>query len=276
MADDNNVQAEAPAETTTSEIVDLDAVEAPEAAETEGEESEQKEETETEADPDQEGEEDGEDKPRKRSGIQRLKARAELLTRELALREARIEELQRQSVAGDPEDKEPKEADFNGDFFAFQRALTAYDTRQIVRANEAKKQTSNLQTERQALMRERATAHLERVEAAKEIIADYDKVLQGANSIALSPDVTEEILASEKSELLSYYLAKNPDKLRALNSMTGRELAKEIGRLEGSVRMPSAKTQTSAPPPAPRVKGGSSPHSQEAELNSWLKQKYGR
>jgi hypothetical protein len=256
MADETEVQAETPADLTTDDDkaaeVTAETKEETPSAEVTAETKEETPEPEPEKAED-EGEED--DKPRKRSGVQRLKARNEALARELSLKEQQLEDLQRQSKAGGPEDKEPVEADFP-DFFAYQRALAAHDTRKILREERIKGQTSNLQNERQALMRERAEAHMERVEAVKETITDYDKVIHSAANIELKPEVGEEILASEKSELLSYYLAKNPDKLRALNSMTGRELAKEIGRLEGSVRMPAAKTQTTAPPPVAPLKGG--------------------
>jgi hypothetical protein len=59
--------------------------------------------------------------------------------------------------------------------------------------------------------------------------------------------VIEEIMSSEKSALLAYHLAKNPDKLNALNQMSGRELAREMGRLEATVRMPEAKKQHPLP-----------------------------
>ena len=274
MSDENNVQAEAPAD---DGFIDLDkveeAVEAPEGEEAEKPAEPDKDKPETAEDDGKEEEED--DKPRKRSGIQRLKARTEHLASELAARERQLEELQRQVTAGDSDDKEPKEADYP-DYFAWQRALTAFDTRKVIRDEQRKNATSSIQVERQNLLRDRASAHQERVEAAKEFITDFDKVLNTVRDIALKPEVQEEILSSDKSELISYHLAKNPDKLRALNSMTPRELAKEIGRLEGSVRAPSAKTATSAPPPPSKVNGGASPVNQDAILNSWLAKTYGK
>lgn len=93
----------------------------------------------------------------------------------------------------------------------------------------------------------------------KADIKDYDQVLAAAKDAYVSDEVAKEILSSEKSALLSYYLAKNPDKLLALNEMSGRELAREMGRLEGSVRMPSSKRQTEAPKPLTTLRGGASP-----------------
>jgi hypothetical protein len=40
--------------------------------------------------------------------------------------------------------------------------------------------------------------------------------------------------------------------------MSGRELAREMGRLEATVKLPTAKKQTTAPPPLEPLKGGAS------------------
>src|SRR6185312_8076647 len=76
------------------------------------------------------GEGDGEgeeDKPRKRSGVTRLKARNSQLMEELSARERELEELRSRAATADDADKEPREEDFNGDYFAYQRALAAFD-----------------------------------------------------------------------------------------------------------------------------------------------------
>jgi hypothetical protein len=77
--------------------------------------------------------------------------------------------------------------------------------------------------------------------------------------------VIDEIMSSEKSDLISYHLAKNPNELDALNAMNSRELARAMGRLEATLKLPEAKKQTSAPAPLSRSKGGAAPHSQEAD-----------
>jgi hypothetical protein len=57
--------------------------------------------------------------------------------------------------------------------------------------------------------------------------------------------------------------------------MNSRELARAMGRLEATLKLPEAKKQTSAPAPLSRPKGGASPSSPEADLQAWLKKKYG-
>ncbi len=254
MADETNVQAETPAD---GGIIDLDNLEQAEPEKVEGDKPEAddgEEKPEPEAAEEGDEGEDG-DKPRKRSGVQRLKARNSHLMQELSARERELEQLRsRTATASDQNDKEPQEADFNGDFFAYQRALNAYDTRKVIREESRNTQIRSIEEQRGELLRDRSEAHQERVEAAKEFIKDYDQAVASAPPI--NREVGEEILSSEKSELIAYHLAKHPKKIAALNNMTGRELAREIGRLEGSVHAPSAKRQTSAPPPPSRVNGG--------------------
>lgn len=273
MADEPEVQAEAPAD---GGFIDLDKIEQTEPAKDEGDKPETDDGDEPEPETaEKEGDEGEEgDKPRKRSGVQRLKARNSQLMQELSARERELDEMRsRTATASDPADKEPQEADFNGDFFAFERAKTAFDVRRVIREENRNAQALNINKQRGELLRERSEAHQERVEAAKEFIKDYDQAVASAPPI--NREVGEEILSSEKSELIAYHLAKHPEKISALNNMTGRELAREIGRLEGSVRAPSAKHQTSAPPPPSTVKGGSTPRNPDSDLSAWLKKTYG-
>lgn len=209
------------------------------------------------------GEETAEgDKPAKVPGSRREKIKNEILRRELAETQKRLDEAERRlkPVSEQAEtDKEPQEADFNGDYFAFERAKTAYEVRKVVREENQRLEEGKRSSEQSEVWRDRVIAHEERVDEAKDVITDYDAVLASAKDIKVSPEVGREILLSEKSALLTYYLAKNPDKALALNGMTGRELAREIGRLEGSVRMPAAKKQTTTPAPLTQVRGGAAP-----------------
>ena len=198
------------------------------------------------------------DKPKKLSGSRREKLRNEVLRRENAALMERLERLERAQSGKSAEDKEPQEADFNGDIFAYERAVNAYNTRKIIREENSLAENRRSEAERNDAWRDAVVAHEERVEEARESITDYDQIL-AASRTPVSPEVGREIIASDKSALLSYYLAKNPDKLQALNGMTGKELAREIGRLEGAVRMPASNRKTNAPSPIQPLKGGAAP-----------------
>lgn len=208
------------------------------------------------------GEEEPEDKPKKPSGAQRWKIREEALRNELRDKERRLEELERQSLSGGDKakDEAPKEEDFNGDWTAYVAARAAHEAAKAVEGKLNAREKSDLDRRQADARREREIAHLERIEEARETIADFDAVMGTMKGVTIRDDLIEEIKASDKSPLLAYHLAKNPDKLRELNSMSGRELAREIGRLEGSIRMPAGKKQTTAPPPPSNLKGGAAPH----------------
>jgi hypothetical protein len=242
--------------------------------------------------PDDEGQEEqpeakkpeGEEETKKKlSGAQRAKLREQRLLNELSARDRELEELRRAQpaakTAGAAEDKPPREEDFNGDFFAFQTAKTAYEAGKAAAEAVEKRLGAREQSEREAkqieIARERDVAHMERVEDAREVIADFDQVMKGMDGVQVRQDVIDEIKSSENSALLAYHLAKNPDKLNALNSMSGRELAREMGRLEATVKMPEAKKATTAPAPLSRQRGGAAPRSQDADLAAYLKRTYG-
>ena len=84
--------------------------------------------------------------------------------------------------------------------------------------------------------RKKDEAHLERVTASKSTIRDFDLVLRKMDGIPVRMDVIEEIKSSDKSELLTYHLASHPEKIEKLNAMSPTEMAREIGRLEATLR----------------------------------------
>src|SRR6185436_20498802 len=260
MADETNGQASPPAEGETKPVADEPRnLDAPEVKADEPKASEPKDEGE-ESDSTETGE-DGQPRRRKRTGSERAKRREEYLLNELRERERRLEELERQSPRdGDKaKDEPPKEEEFNGVWTAYVAARAAYEAGKAVEGKlNAREQTTAQQRQVEA-RRERDIAHLDRIEEARETIADFDQVMGTMKGVTVREDVLEEIKQSDKSPLIAYHLAKNPDKLRELNSMSGRELAREIGRLEGSLRMPAGKKQTSAPPPPTTLKGGAAP-----------------
>lgn len=200
----------------------------------------------------------GDDKPKKLPGSRRERLRNEHLRREIEELRVYKEANERRQQAGGGDDREPQESDFNGDIFKFEREWNSWNARKIVREERERDHQSRNQHAQVDQWRERVLEHQDRVEDARSEIDDYDKVLAAAKT-PVSDAVARELLLSDKSALLSYYLAKNPEKLETLNRMTGHELAREIGRLEGAVRMPPKNTKTNAPAPISQLKGGASP-----------------
>ena len=215
-----------------------------------------------------EGEEDDDkgedDRPKKPSRSERLRRQNERLKAENeALRsgsaapavqnQADIDAIIAQEV-GDP----PKEDDFNGDWFAYERAMTAYeaDKRQVTR--QVKNRVAESQKAEQTRVADLLDDYVERCEEVAKTLPDFKKVVT-------SPDFrTTELVkrlildAGDKAPLVAYNLAQNPKLCARVNAMSPMEAAREIGRIEGRVSIPK-NNATRATPPLSTVKGGASP-----------------
>lgn len=212
-----------------------------------------------------EGQEDP-DKPKPLSRQQRLQRKAARLSTIVAEQAAELEKLRNASKSGS--DAAPKEEDFNGDYFAYQRAATAWEVKQELR-NEFRSVREQEQAKTLAERRAESEEDFrERVSAIKPSIPDYDTAIQAFVKAGgdLAPHVIEEIQESEKGPVLAYHLAKNPDLAAELNAMSPRDAAREIGRLEAKVSLPQPKKQTQAPAPLSVLKGGAAPATDLASL----------
>jgi hypothetical protein len=286
MTDQANEQAGTPAGTEAEGIIDLDAGAAEEAVNDieSGELNVEDDATAktTEETPDAAAEAkkaaDAEAKT-KLSGAQRAKIREQALRDEIAARDRELEALRKapaEKAGADP--KEPKEEDFN-DFLAFTVAKATFEAQRAaeatVKSSREREASERAAEQATADKQQRALDHQERVTAAKAVITDFDTVMEGMKGVEVRDDLIDEIMSSKNSAVIAYHLAQNPSELEALNRMSPRELAREMGRLEATLKLPEAKKQTSAPPPLSKQKGGASPPSQEKSLSAWLDKKYG-
>lgn len=254
-AADSAAPAESEKSEAKSEIVNLD-----EAAETGTD-------TDAGADDGDEGEggdndTDGEGDKRKRpSRYQRLKRERDALAAEVAQMrnrpvaaaaddKAALDDLVRKDI-GDP----PKEEDFSGDWFAYERALTAYETEKRIATRDIRRQAQEAKSASQRHSEAVLQDFQDRQHEARKAISDFDKVVGQATAPA-APFVQQLLLESEKGALLQYHLAKNPDALSNLNGMSPLAAAKEIARLEDRLSLPNPKTATKAAPPINAPKGG--------------------
>jgi hypothetical protein len=205
------------------------------------------------------GEPNETDEPKRKSvpGSQKWKARA------LAV-EQENEQLRSQlgvapSIPGLGE--APKEADYT-DYFEYQAAKAGFEAAKRVLSAQADAGKQTRDAELASLAAEQQRSYVEAQTKARAAIPDFDKVLaeSAKSQISPTPELAREIMSSEKAPLLQYHLSKpeNWALLREINNLSGRELAREIGRLEGRLHMPRARTQTNAPEPIRPVGGGSS------------------
>lgn len=269
MSETETTQAVTPAESTTPPVDPTTRIDAPlEQAVTPAEQPP------ADVKPDGETNDQANEERRKPSGSQRLKNRLRLIETDYLAAQNELEQLRREKQERDsaPQnnsqgrpgvDRAPTEQDFPNDWFAFQEAKTAWTARQAIREEfgRVREEDSRRGSERAQLERrsELLESYQESAAEARERIPDFDKVLASAQSIQIKPDLVEEIMSSDKAALLQYHLAKNPDKVRELNQLSGRELAREIGRLEARVHLPTAKKATEASPPPAEVRGGAAP-----------------
>lgn len=226
-----------------------------------------------------------EDAKKKLSGAQRAKLREQRLLDDLEARDREIAELRTKAKAPaqdagvDP--NMPKEADFNGDYFAFTTAMTEYKAgiaaqKAIDERFKSREDADHAEREQK---RQRAIDldHAERVEAAKEVITDFDAAMEGMKSVNVRNDLIGLIKSDENSAVITYYLAKNPDKLAEINRLPPLQMAKEIGRLGAEQKLPEPKKATAAPLPLRKAGGsGPAPVNQERLLQQWMDKKYGK
>jgi hypothetical protein len=254
---------------------------------TKSEEDEDKEEVEgkegaTDEDEEEKAEGAEGDKPKK-SRAQRYRDVITRLEQEVAeLRSQTGGSLSKAAIAERAEEEvgpEPKEADFDN-YLEYERKHIAWDVqkqqaiRDIERANKVHVEARNRK------IQENVERHKEAVAAFRtrngEVSAkDFDEVMAKAKDLSVAPHVEYMILDSGKSAHLQYFFARNPSRLDKINRMSAVEAAREIGHIEARLFLPQAKTRTAAPEPVRPPRGGASPASQEADLNSWLAKKYG-
>lgn len=225
--------------------------------------------------------EGGEERPKKRSGIQRMQDRIARLEDELAsARSAAPAAGEDRAAAIEKEiGPAPKEDDFK-DWAAFEDAKAEHRIRKALaeqRFDDRAADASRRQSATQVAQREAALeAFQERIDEAKAKLPDYDAVTASMTPDKFKQHVLELVVESEKGALLGYYFGKNPAELTKLNGMSEREAAKAVGRLEARLTLAKPKTATSAPAPAKQVSGAAAPSSPDAEIDAWLAKTYSR
>ena len=209
------------------------------------------------------------EKPKRRSGVQRLKAQVQRLQAELetARNSAPVRSGDNLQAAVEAEiGPPPAERDF-ADYLEYERALRKYDQRAVVAEERIKDRVGQFTAREQARIRELVEDYEDGQIKARKVIPDYDTVLQAAKNVPVAPHIEGLILESDKSALIAYHLAKNPEKVDRLNAMAPVSAAREIGRLEARLSLPSQNKATSAPKPISAVKGGASPTPKVTEMS---------
>jgi hypothetical protein len=211
--------------------------------------------------PETEGDEGSSEERRKLTRNQRLQRKAARLATMVAEQAAKIEQLERQG--GKPDADLPKAADYaQGEYDpSYVADLAAHKAAKKISAELSERDKRSTQEKIAERRDEAADEFLERADQLKTKIPDFDATISSYvdKGGQFAPHVIEELHESEHGPMLAYQLAKNPALAAQLNSLSPRDAAREIGRLEAKVSLPQPKKQTQAPPPITPPSGGASP-----------------
>lgn len=213
---------------------------------------------------------DEEQKPKKNSLKKRFSklTQAKKLAEERAIKAeamlAQLEQEKSKSQVERPHAKQsvesegkPKADDFDS-YTEYLEALSDWKLDQ--RESKAKKESESLKQKEQ--FEKLAKSFDEKVESFKKTHPDFQDAIDEVSHIVPSQSLAGAILNSELGPQIAYELAKNPNELNRINSMTPALLFKEIGKIEARIesrqQQPKTKTLTTAPKPISPVSGGSS------------------
>jgi hypothetical protein len=101
-------------------------------------------------------------------------------------------------------------------------------------------------------------AHQLRVEAVMRAVPDYNRVLMRMSGVTVSDEFIQEVMRSDRSAEVAYYLASSRTAFEVIEDLEGRELTFAIGRITGILDARKVTTMKA----------------HEAQLSAWLDKKY--
>jgi hypothetical protein len=195
---------------------------------------------------------------------QELERLAEQQYNRAMLAEKRVRELEGQAPQAAPEPPKPEakapdqnDAKYRNDKGEFDWVQYTKDTADYSAAeavSKFQKQQEQENNERQAAQAK--LAYEARIEEARQVLPDYDQVVPGADIHTHQAVLNYVFFDSKVPGQIAYHLAKNPDFLRTLNSMSATAAVAEIGALAKTFEKPASKAE---PAPIPKRSGGAPP-----------------
>jgi hypothetical protein len=223
-----------------------------------------------EADSAPEGETSDDDAPRKprRNDLKYWKQRArEAEEREASLVRQTREEPKATVKTEAPQGK-PKLEDF-ASFDDFQEALIDYKADQKWEAKQreaVEKQTKTVQQRYEAELRSK---FLESADKARDKYDDFDEVISSP-TLKVTQQVAMLVGETDDPGEVSYYLARNPDEAKRLNSLPPARAAVELGKIEAKIASkPVSVTKAPPPPSTARGKSGVSKPNNAYTADEW-------
>jgi hypothetical protein len=234
--------------------------------------------------PDLEPTEDAEDltygkRVRKRIGV--------LKEREMkALKRAEEAEAENRRLKGDSpatfhstfSKPEPRIEDYEDDPGGYTKALSQWtydkaraDDIEREKAARADEDATNVRIDAVAEDKAIIGAFVEQINESgiKEKYKDYDDIVPDSPypDDAAGTKLKHRVMRSDQGLELAYYLAKNPEKILDLHSLSADDQLREIWALESRLKTNSTtKRETNAPPPIETVTGNDAPRIADAKL----------
>lgn len=178
---------------------------------------------------------------------QTAKERINELTRQSRDNERRAQRAEADAAALRAKLKEPDPATYEdiGKLTAAQIDHTL-DRREVSRKTD---EAAEANREADAIV---AEAWNERVSLFKEQAVDFDEV---ALKAPISDAAARDIARMEEGPQVAYYLGKHPAEARALNNLSERDRAVQLGRLAGRLTQAPPRRTSTAPTPVDAVAG---------------------
>lgn len=271
-----NTEVQAPSAEADKAPAAEPVVDAKSSAEAQGEQTEEtteveSQETTTDGESESEGAEaqETEEKPKKKSGIQRLKERH---AREMSEIRREIESIKAQDPKGQRQDEaqvsvaaEDKPQSENYDTHEkFVEALTDWKLEQRERKDQQQSKEAQAKNAYETQMK----SHNERIAKFRKATPEYDQAIEDFveehGDVRFSGGLQQAVFESDLGPALILELVKSPDELMRINSLSLTAAAREIGKIEERIAArasakPKPKQTTKAPAPIEPVNGSTSP-----------------
>jgi len=154
-----------------------------------------------------------------------------------------------------PDQNDAKYRNDKGEFDWVQYTKDTADFSAAEAVSKFQKQQEQEASERAAVQAK--AAYESRIEEARKAIPDYDQVVPGADIHTHRAVLDYVFFDSKVPGQIAYHLAKNPDFLKTLNSMSATAAVAEIGALAKTFEKPASKAEPA--PIAPKRSGGAPP-----------------
>ena len=178
-----------------------------------------------------------------------LKSRIDELTGKIYEKDREIKELkEKRTVPTRP--IIPVESDFADPQEYRQERAKYEDDTELWRSNQ--NQTIRIRETQERERTENAIKFTESSKRMREKYADFDEV---TDRPFFTPEMRDEIRASDFGPEIGYFLAKNPGDALKLSGLSQTKLAKEIGRLEVKFSLATKKIISGAPAPINTLRG---------------------